>query len=112
MNSKKWDLQIFYDGDFVDVKKPGDRRAYEMRTFPQHLRSAMKKNFKIGDHVEWNSEAGRVSGHIVKVLKAPTKIKGYTHHASKEEPQYMIKSDKTDHVAVHKGSALKKLSKD
>jgi hypothetical protein len=34
--------------------------------------------------------------------------KAYTHHASKEEPQYEIKSDKTDHIAMHKGSALKK----
>ena len=37
--------------------------------------------------------------------------KGYIHHASKEEPQYEIKSDKTDHVAMHKGSALRKLRK-
>jgi hypothetical protein len=34
--------------------------------------------------------------------------KGYTYHASKDDPQYEIKSDKTDHIAVHKGSALKK----
>jgi hypothetical protein len=36
-------------------------------------------------------------------------FKGYTHHATKEEPQYFIKSDKTDHVAIHKGSALRLL---
>jgi hypothetical protein len=29
------------------------------------------------------------------------------HHASKDDPQYEIKSDKTDHIAAHKGSALK-----
>ena len=39
--------------------------------------------FHVGDHVSWNSEAGRVTG--------------------------VIKSDKTEHVAVHKGSALRKL---
>jgi Hypervirulence associated proteins TUDOR domain len=33
--------------------------------------------------------------------------KGYVHHASKDEPQYEIKSDKTDHVALHKGAALR-----
>jgi len=38
-------------------------------------------------------------------------FKGYTVHASKEESQYLIKSDKTDHLAMHKGSALKKISK-
>ena len=38
-------------------------------------------------------------------------FKGYTVHASKEEPQYLIKSDKTDHMAMHKGSALKLITK-
>ncbi len=32
---------------------------------------------------------------------------GYVHHASKENPQYEIKSDKTDHIALHKAAALK-----
>ncbi len=65
--------------------------------------------FKVGDHVSWNSEAGRVSGRIVRVHTKKLKYRGYTHHASKDEPQYEIKSDKTDHVALHKGSALKHL---
>ncbi len=65
--------------------------------------------FKIGDHVSWNSEAGRVSGVIRKKISAPIEFKGYTVHASREEPQYLIESDKTDHRAMHKGSALRKL---
>jgi hypothetical protein len=69
-----------------------------------------EKRFKVGDHVSWNSEAGRVSGHITRVVSSPIKFKGYTVHASREEPQYEIKSDKTDHIAMHKGSALRKLS--
>jgi hypothetical protein len=69
----------------------------------------MIRNFKVGDHVEWNSEAGRVRGTIRRKFTAKTTFKGYTRHASKEEPQYLIKSDKTDHLAMHKGSALKKL---
>lgn len=68
----------------------------------------MEKKFRIGDHVTWNSEAGRVSGKIVKVHIKDFKYKGYTHHASKDDPQYEIKSDKTDHVAVHKTGALSK----
>ena len=68
----------------------------------------MKQKFKIGDHVTWNSEAGHVSGTIVKIHKRDFDYKGYTHHASKEDPQYEIKSDKTKHVAVHKASALSK----
>lgn len=69
----------------------------------------MAHDFKRGDHVEWNSEAGRVRGTIVKKFTSETKFKGYTRHASKDEPQYLIKSDKTDHLAMHKGKALKKL---
>lgn len=66
-------------------------------------------NFKVGDHVEWNSEAGRVRGTIKKRITSEIKFKGYTVHASKIEPQYLIKSDTTDHMAMHKGSALTKL---
>ena len=56
---------------------------------------------------EWNSEAGRVRGVTFKRVVSDVRIKGYVHHASKEDPQYLIKSDKTDHVAIHKGKALK-----
>ena len=69
----------------------------------------MAHDFKVGDHVAWNSEAGRVRGTIIKKVTSETKFKGYVHHASKDEPQYFIQSDKTDHIAIHKGSALKKL---
>jgi hypothetical protein len=69
----------------------------------------MKKAFKVGDYVSWNSEAGRVSGTIVKVHTKNVNYKGYTHHASRDNPQYEIESDKTDHVALHKGSALRRL---
>src|SRR5262250_3377591 len=67
----------------------------------------MTKRFKVGDRVSWNSEAGRVSGKIVKVHTTDVNYKGYVHHASKDEPQYEIKSDKTDHVALHKGGVLR-----
>ena len=69
----------------------------------------MKKNLKVGDHVGWNSEAGRVRGTIKKKVTSAVKFKTYTVRASKEEPQYLIQSDTTDHLAMHKGSALKKL---
>lgn len=69
----------------------------------------MEKLFKVGDHVSWNSEAGHVTGIIIKVHTSDFLYKGYTHHASKESPQYEIKSDKSDHIAAHKGSALTKI---
>ena len=66
----------------------------------------MTNKFKVGNHVSWNSEAGRVSGKIVDVHDHDFQWKGHTRHCSKDDPQYEIKSDKTDHVAMHKGSAL------
>jgi hypothetical protein len=74
---------------------------------PEEVQAPMAKTFKRGDHVEWNSEAGIVRGVVIKKVVSDVRIKGYVHHASKKEPQYFIKSDKTDHVAVHKGKALK-----
>ena len=68
----------------------------------------MAKQFKVGDQVTWNSEAGHVSGRIIKIHKNDVEYKGYTHHATEVDPQFEIKSDKTEHVAMHKGSALKK----
>jgi hypothetical protein len=71
----------------------------------------MTHTFQVGDHVSWNSEAGRVHGTIERVITEEITFKGYKVHASKEEPRYLIKSDKTDHMAMHKGSALRKLKK-
>lgn len=70
---------------------------------------ACNKSFKRGDHVSWNSEAGRVHGHILRVHTKDVDYKGYVHHATADDPQYEIKSDKTDHVALHKGRALRLL---
>jgi hypothetical protein len=69
----------------------------------------MASDFKRGDHVEWNSEAGRVRGTIQRKVTSEIVFKGYKRHASKKDPQYIIKSDKTDHLAIHKGSALKRI---
>ena len=66
----------------------------------------MAHAFKTGDHVKWNSEAGHVSGKITEIHFDDFNYKGYTNHTTKENPQYEIKSDKSDHIAVHKGSAL------
>lgn len=69
----------------------------------------MKARFKIGDHLSWNSEAGHVSGTIQKIHTKDFDYKGHTHRATEEDPQYEIKSSKTDHIAAHKGSALTKI---
>jgi hypothetical protein len=67
----------------------------------------MTDTFTVGDHVTWNSEAGHVSGTVTKVYTADFDYKGHTRRASPDDPQYEIKSDKTDHIAAHKGGALR-----
>ena len=69
----------------------------------------MAKAFKRGDHVAWNSEAGHVAGTITAVHLKNIVWKGYTHHASQDDPQYEIQSDRTDHIALHKSSALRRI---
>ncbi|MCC6967359.1 MAG: DUF2945 domain-containing protein [Nitrospira sp.] len=70
----------------------------------------MDLNFNVGDHVSWNSEAGRIRGTIQKKITSPTKFKTYVARASKAEPQYLLKGDKTGHLAMHKGSALRTIA--
>jgi hypothetical protein len=66
-------------------------------------------DFSVGDHVRWNSEAGYVEGVIVKKHTEDVEFKGRTRRCSESHPQYEIKSDKTEHIAMHKGDALTKL---
>ncbi|OYN96832.1 hypothetical protein CGZ96_11060 [Enemella evansiae] len=69
----------------------------------------MAERYEVGDHVGWNSEAGQVSGRIIRVHTADFDYKGHTHRASPDDPQYEIRSDKTDHIAAHKGGVLYRL---
>jgi hypothetical protein len=69
----------------------------------------MATDFNRGEYVEWNSEAGRVRGTVQWKVISEITFKGYRRHASKEKLQYIITSDKTDHLAIHKGSAFKKV---
>jgi hypothetical protein len=69
----------------------------------------MATHFSVGDHVRWNSEAGYVEGVIIEKHTKDVEYKGHTRRCSESHPQYEIKSDKTDHIAMHKGDALTKL---
>lgn len=63
---------------------------------------------KPGDKVSWNSSQGQIHGTVEKKATGTVHIKGHTAHASKEEPQFVVKSDKTGAEAVHKPEELKK----
>jgi len=96
---------------------PADGRLAEMRNFSsahgsinQQARSEgamMSSSFKVGDAVCWNSEAGEIHGKVVKVHTRDTEFMGRHRPASKDAPQYEVKSDKTGHLAMHHGDALK-----
>jgi len=65
--------------------------------------------FSMGDHVSWNSEAGRVTGKIIRIHHENFDYKGHRHRASKNNPQHETKGDTTDHIAAHKQGALTKI---
>lgn len=104
------------------VKQSRETAVNSLRVYPKNIAyglfrpngltvlkiATMTRKFKVGDQVRWNSEAGHVSGTIIKVHTSDFDYKGYTHHATEADPQYEIKSDKSDHIAAHKGTALTK----
>ncbi|MFM9976469.1 MAG: DUF2945 domain-containing protein [Sphingomonadaceae bacterium] len=66
-----------------------------------------EKSFKAGDPVAWESSGGHSVGKVVEKLTAPRKIKGHAARASKDDPQYLVKSDKSGKEAAHKPGSLK-----
>ncbi len=68
----------------------------------------MAKTLKAGDKVAWDASGGHSVGHVVKKQTTPTRIKGHKVAASKDDPQYIVKSDKSGKEAAHKASELKK----
>jgi hypothetical protein len=67
-----------------------------------------EKTFKAGDKVSWDHSQGTTKGKVVKKLTSPTKIKTHKVAASKDNPEYLVKSDKTGAEAAHKPSELRK----
>ena len=70
----------------------------------------MSKELSKGDKVEWSSHGNKVEGEVEKEITKRTEAAGRTVAASKDDPQYLVKSDKTGKDAVHKPDALKKKS--
>ena len=68
----------------------------------------MASKLKSGDRVSWKTSQGETRGKIIKKLTTPTQIKGHTANASKDDPEYLVESDKTHERAAHKPDALKR----
>ena len=65
------------------------------------------KSLSKGDKVTWKSHGGHAEGTVEGKITKETEAAGRTVKASKDEPQYKVKSDKTGKDAVHKPGALK-----
>jgi hypothetical protein len=72
------------------------------------MEGVMTKEFKTGDRVEWDSSGGHSVGRVVKKQTSPTRIKSHKVAASPDNPEYIVKSDKSGKVAAHKPAELKK----
>jgi hypothetical protein len=68
----------------------------------------MAKALKPGDGVSWDSSGGRSTGKVVKKLTSTTRIKGHVAKPPKDDPQYLVKSDKSGAEAAHRPGELKK----
>ena len=68
----------------------------------------MASSVKVGDKVSWTSSGGKSTGKVVKKQTTETKIKGHKVAASKDNPEYIVESEKSGKKAAHKASALKK----
>ena len=68
----------------------------------------MADKLKPGDLVSWNTSQGKTHGTVEKKITGTDHVKGHVVHASKDEPQYRVKSDKSGKKAIHKPEQLKK----
>lgn len=66
------------------------------------------KQFRKGDEVEWDSHGGTAEGTVEKMITSDTEAAGRTVRASKDEPQYLVRSEKSGGTAVHKPGALRR----
>jgi hypothetical protein len=64
--------------------------------------------FAKGDKVEWDSHGGKAVGEVLEKITSDTTEAGRTVRASKDEPQYKVRSEKSGGVAVHKPEALRR----
>lgn len=68
----------------------------------------MTNKLKAGDKVEWDSSGGRSKGTVVKKATSPMRIKGHKVAASPDNPEFVVRSDKSGGIAAHKPESLRK----
>jgi len=68
----------------------------------------MAQDFSKGDRVTWSSHGGTAEGEVIRRITEDTEAAGRQVRASKDDPQFLVRSDKSGGEAVHKPSALEK----
>ena len=68
----------------------------------------MAKDLQPGDKVRWGTSGGETHGTVEKKVTGTTRVKGHVAKATKDEPQFLVKSGKTGAKAIHKPDELKK----
>jgi hypothetical protein len=68
----------------------------------------MSETLKKGDQVTWETSQGKTNGKVVKKQTSDTSIKSHKVKASKDDPQIIVKSEKSGKLAAHKPQSLKK----
>lgn len=68
----------------------------------------MSDKLKAGDKVRWNTSQGETTGTVEKKLTSRTHVKGHPVAASPDDPEYLVRSDKSGKAAAHKPDALRK----
>jgi hypothetical protein len=69
----------------------------------------MAKPPNSGDRVAWQSSGGGIVGRVERKLTSAAKIKGHEVAASENNPEFLVRSDKSGKVAAHKPSALRRV---
>jgi hypothetical protein len=69
----------------------------------------MARQLKVGDRVAWESSGGGSVGRVERKLSSPGRIKGHEVAASPDNPEYLVRSEKSGMIAAHKPSALRRV---
>jgi hypothetical protein len=69
----------------------------------------MTNTLNKGDKVSWKTPQGETHGTVEAKVTGTAHVKGHTAKASKAEPEYRVRSDKSGKEAIHKPDQLKKL---
>jgi hypothetical protein len=69
----------------------------------------MAEHFRRGDRVEWSFRGRRVVGRVRKRLTSRTMVNDRVVAASKDDPRFLVRSEKTGKETTRRAQTLRKL---